>query len=74
MLNHNFMVYAWSINLIKTVDQCVRNFIWSGDVYSRKVVNVAWNKVCKPIKEGGLGICSFRQTCYIILHHLFGHV
>lgn len=34
----------------------MRNFIWSGDINQRKLVTVAWHKVCKPYKERGLGI------------------
>lgn len=62
MLNNSFMVYAWPVNLIKTMDKWVRNFIWSRDVDTRKVVTVAWHKVCKPIEEVGLGIRSLRQV------------
>lgn len=34
----------------------MRNFIWSGDLNQRKLVIIAWNKVCTPLKEGGLGV------------------
>jgi len=34
----------------------MRNFIWSGDINKRKLITVSWHKVCKPAKEGGLGI------------------
>lgn len=37
-----------------------RNFIWAGDVNVRKVVIVAWKKVCLPTHEVGLGINSLR--------------
>ena len=30
--------------------------MWSGDIYQKKLVTVAWHNVCKPIKEGGLAI------------------
>jgi hypothetical protein len=29
-----------------------------GDIEKRKMVTVAWHKVCKPYDEGGLGIRS----------------
>jgi len=41
---YNFLVYAWSINLINKVDQCIINFIWVGDVNRRKLIIVAWYK------------------------------
>lgn len=35
----------------------MRNFIWSGDLNQRKlVIIIARNKVCTPLKEGGLGV------------------
>lgn len=41
MLLYSFMVYALPISLIKTVDKWVRNFVWSGDINTKKVVTVA---------------------------------
>jgi len=58
MLTHSITIYSWPISLLKDVEKCVRNFIWSGDVNKRKLVTVAWHKVCKPLDEGGLGIRS----------------
>ncbi|CAJ2678215.1 unnamed protein product [Trifolium pratense] len=58
MLNHTMSIYSWTVNLIKTVEGWIRNFIWSGDINKWKLVNVSWNKVCRPISEGGLGIRS----------------
>jgi len=39
----------------------MRKLIWSGDVNQRKLVTVAWSKVCSPLKEGGLGIRSLTK-------------
>ncbi|XP_019418611.1 PREDICTED: uncharacterized protein LOC109329402 [Lupinus angustifolius] len=58
MLVYSFKIYKWPENLLKMVDKGMRNFIWSGDIGVRKLVTVAWNKVCAPQKEGGLGIRS----------------
>jgi hypothetical protein len=57
-------VYAYSlyrhlflpVKLIKELEKWIRNFIWSGNINQRKILTVAWNNVCKPFKEGGLGI------------------
>jgi hypothetical protein len=35
-----------------------RNFIWSGDINKKKLVTVAWKKVCTPLAEGFLGLRS----------------
>lgn len=58
MLIHCISVYDLPVSLIKEIEKCVRNFIWFGDIEKRKVVTVAWHKVCKKIDEGGLGLRS----------------
>lgn len=58
MLIHSIAVYNWPISLLKDLEKWIRNFIWSGDVNKRKLVTVSWNKCCKPISQGGLGIRS----------------
>lgn len=60
MLLYSFHVYSWPISLLKQLDNCIRIFIWEGDVKVRKLVTVAWKKVCSPTNEGGLGIHSLR--------------
>ncbi|XP_019431828.1 PREDICTED: uncharacterized protein LOC109338930 [Lupinus angustifolius] len=58
MLVYSFHVYNWPVNLLKRMDNCIRNFIWSRDTQVKKLVTVAWHKVCCPVIEGGLGIRS----------------
>ena len=58
MLLHCLSIYSWPISLIKDLERWMRNFLWSGDINQKKLVTVAWHKVCKPLKEGGLGITS----------------
>ncbi|KAF1894057.1 hypothetical protein Lal_00003974 [Lupinus albus] len=41
MLAYNFHIYVWPSNLIKSLDGSIRNFIWSGDTKTRKIVTVA---------------------------------
>ncbi|XP_019418539.1 PREDICTED: uncharacterized protein LOC109329320 [Lupinus angustifolius] len=60
ILVYRFHIYSWPINLLKRMDCCIRNFIWSGDTKVKKLITVAWHKVCCPIKEGGLGIRSIK--------------
>lgn len=33
---YSFHVYAWPRSLLKYLDRCIKNFIWSGDVSIRK--------------------------------------
>ena len=58
MLIHCISIYDLPVSLIKDVEKCFRNFIWSGDIEKRKLVTVAWKNVCKKFDEGGLGIRS----------------
>jgi hypothetical protein len=52
MLIHCLSVYSWSISILKEIERNIRNFIWSGDIEKRKLVTIAWHRVCKPV-EGG---------------------
>lgn len=41
MLVYSFHVYAWPVSLLKTLDKWIRNFIWSGYIFSGKLVPIA---------------------------------
>ena len=58
MLTHSITVYNWPTSLLKDLEKSIRNFIWSGDTSKRKLVTVAWKKLCRPLDQGGLGIKS----------------
>ncbi|XP_019435980.1 PREDICTED: uncharacterized protein LOC109342436 [Lupinus angustifolius] len=60
MLAYIFHVYKWPSSLLSQVDKCVRNFIWSGDIGVKKLLRVAWHKVCSQLDEGDLGIKSIK--------------
>lgn len=60
MILYNFHIYSWLISLLKTIDSWIRNFIWSGNNDKRKIVTVAWNQICAPLKDGGLRLKSVR--------------
>lgn len=36
------------------------NFVWSDDIYTKKLVIVDWAKVCTLTSEGGLGLISIK--------------
>ncbi|VFQ84277.1 unnamed protein product [Cuscuta campestris] len=42
--------------VMKKIHSICRNFLWSSKADNGKVPSVAWEDVCKPKKEGGLGI------------------
>ncbi|WJX53700.1 hypothetical protein P8452_39668 [Trifolium repens] len=49
-------------NVWKEVVKIQRKFLWSGLSNRRKINWVKWEDVCKPKKEGGLGIRDLRLT------------
>lgn len=44
MTYHSTKMYSWFVYLPRNNDQESRNFIWSGNVNSRKLVTVSWKK------------------------------
>jgi len=76
MLVHTISIYSWPTSLLREIEKWIRNFIWSGDIQKRKMVTVAWKKVCSDLDEGGLGtkslICLNEATnlklCWDLLH------
>jgi hypothetical protein len=48
MLIYSLHIYAWPHTLLCKLDEWIRNFVWSGDVFTRKFFTVAWNTVCMP--------------------------
>lgn len=62
MMLYSFHIYSWPVSLLKSIDRCVRNFIWSEKIHTKKVVTVAWHRICCSFKEGGLGLRSLRTT------------
>lgn len=61
MLIYSFHIYHWPVSLLKSVDAAIRNFVWSGSIHTRKLATVAWNKTCRSLTEGGLGLKSVRD-------------
>ncbi|WJX17562.1 hypothetical protein P8452_07464 [Trifolium repens] len=58
MLVYSISLYSWPAALLKDIEKCIRNFIWSGDIDQRKIVTVSWKKICRPFSQGGLNIRS----------------
>ena len=51
----------------KRVEKLQRDFLWSGIRDDRKIHLVNWFKVCRPVKNGGLGIQCLRRFNYALL-------
>ncbi|XP_026399691.1 uncharacterized protein LOC113295576 [Papaver somniferum] len=53
---HNMAIYKWPRKFIQQVERAIRNFLWSGDDDTARKFVVGYDKICCPVKEGGLGI------------------
>ncbi|XP_077237123.1 uncharacterized protein LOC143878767 [Tasmannia lanceolata] len=42
--------------VLDNIEKILRNFLWSGSNTEKKYHNIAWESLCKPKREGGLGI------------------
>ncbi|OVA01560.1 Reverse transcriptase zinc-binding domain [Macleaya cordata] len=42
--------------VIWACERIMRNFLWTGDPASKKLITKAWHKLCCPKDEGGLGL------------------
>lgn len=49
------MVYKLPKSILKEIEKAMRNFLWRQDS-TKALAAVKWQQVCKPTKEGGLGI------------------
>ena len=70
MLVYSFHIYRWPIRLLKMLDRWIKQFIWSGDIYSQKICTVSWNQICLPWENGGLDLKSTRSINSSSLLHL----
>ncbi|XP_026416712.1 uncharacterized protein LOC113312175 [Papaver somniferum] len=53
---YTMAVYKWPKTIIKECESIIRNFVWTGDPSTRKVITLKWGSVCSPMDEGGLGL------------------
>jgi len=49
MLVYSISLYSWPISLLKDLERCIRNFIWSGDSDKRKMVTISWKTFVEPM-------------------------
>ncbi|XP_026448377.1 uncharacterized protein LOC113348737 [Papaver somniferum] len=58
---HNMDVYKWLVKFVKQCERVIRNFLWSGDSNLARAFVVGYDKICSPVREGGLGLTSLRN-------------
>ncbi|KAI5415123.1 hypothetical protein KIW84_040542 [Lathyrus oleraceus] len=49
MLINSITIYAWPLSLIKELNKCIQNFLWSGDLNNMKLVTMVWSTIYTPI-------------------------
>ena len=57
-----YSVFRMPSKCIKELESLLSAFLWFGPDLSTRKAKVAWLEVCKPIKEGGLGLCLLSET------------
>ncbi|KAG7579308.1 Reverse transcriptase domain [Arabidopsis thaliana x Arabidopsis arenosa] len=75
----NFWLSAFRLprECIQEIDKICSSFLWSGpDLNSRKA-KVAWDDICKPKSEGGLGLRSLKEandvSCLKLIWKIISH-
>ncbi|OVA17071.1 Ribonuclease H domain [Macleaya cordata] len=58
---YNMAIYKWPKAVIWACERIMRNFLWTGDPASKKLITKAWHKLCCPKDEGGLGLTKLEN-------------
>ncbi|KAG7585037.1 Reverse transcriptase zinc-binding domain [Arabidopsis thaliana x Arabidopsis arenosa] len=75
----NFWLAAFRLprECIREIDRLCSAFLWSGPELNPQKVKVNWDSICKPIKEGGLGLRSLQEAndvcCLKLIWRLVSH-
>lgn len=54
------MVFLLPSMVVKEIEQMCRSFLWCGSVEKKPMALVAWDRICVPKSEGGLGVKQVR--------------
>jgi hypothetical protein len=54
--NYYMQIFALPSKVCLELDKLNRNFLWGSTSEKKKMHMVGWKKVCRPKKEGGLGL------------------
>lgn len=50
-----------------TIDKFQRNFLWTGTEEKKRTTLISWDQICKPIRDGGLGIRYIQNMNRVLL-------
>ncbi|XP_069147459.1 uncharacterized protein [Solanum lycopersicum] len=53
-------LFLFPTKVIKLIDSMCRSYIWSGDGKVTKKALIAWERVCRPKNEGGMGLINMQ--------------
>ena len=59
---HAFFIYKWLRSILKYLNLCIRNFLWTRANFERKRLIMAWHVVCDSILGSRLG---FRDLVFV---------
>jgi len=71
MLVYSFHIYHWPQNILKLLDRWIKNFVWSGDIYTLKICTVKWNTVCLPLLQLSWNLHSKDSQCATLFRHRY---
>lgn len=54
--NYWCQIFILPKKVLKQINSVCRSYLWHGEANNNTPGNVGWDKVCRPKKEGGLGI------------------
>ncbi|GMH16977.1 hypothetical protein Nepgr_018818 [Nepenthes gracilis] len=57
-------------SILKLMEGYIRHFLWHGSITGGTTAKVAWEQVCKPQSEGGLGIHNLQNSNKALISHL----
>lgn len=67
---HTMSTIALPASTLDQLDKIARAFIWVSSEGNRKQHLIAWERICKPKKEGGLGIRASKEMNVALLGKL----
>ncbi|XP_026451148.1 uncharacterized protein LOC113351361 [Papaver somniferum] len=65
---------GWPKKVLKERERIIRNFLWTGDPATKKLITVNWDSVCSPLSEGVLGLRRLEIINRALLMNLYWRI